>query len=252
MKSNSCSSRLELTGTGMDAVEEMRHIIHSPCSDKIDEEQEESVKDMVSRLESKASVVASKPRIIESKCIEKAVAKLTVNHQTFERQATSEPVTVNNHISVAAAGPNPQDEAAKLKVVRNKNVDLALASVTRRGEYLKAPKASSGDTEKLASSEEHSRPSKWSNICKMDSVEMVKNQEKINSCAHVRSVVEPVAVSADANHIKMVNWSTVGSPLGKAYIANDRNLIQPKVYDEMEFEEFEVLGSEHYDSLNSK
>jgi hypothetical protein len=86
----------------------------------------------------------------------------------------------------------------------------------------------------------------------MDSVEMVKNQEKINSCAHVKNVAEPVAVNADANHIRMVNWSTVGSPLGKAYIANDRNLIQPKVYDEMEFEEFEVLSSEHYDSLNSK
>lgn len=286
MKSNSCSSRLELTGTGLekgnfDAVEEMRSIIHhegdsSPNGDKKDlDEHEESVKDMVSRLESKTA--PSKPRIIESKCIEKvskdSSPRVTINHQTFEKAKTvpNEPVTVNNHISVSTASPrSPPDEpveafTAKPKVVRNKNVDLAMASVTKRNEHLKHPKASSGDTENLAHRDSikelaevsHTRPSKWSNICKMDSVEMVKNQDKINNCAHNKNGIEqasskhPHVHGADEKLIKMVNWSTVGSPLGKAYIANDRSLIQQKVYDEMEFEEFEVMG-EHYDSLNSK
>lgn len=294
VKSNSCSSRLELTGTGLekgnfDAAEQMRNIIHherdSSSSDDNSEhdkalsEHEETVKDMVSRLESKAAVAPSKPRIIESRCIEKVVKdlspKVTINHQSFE-QAKADPneiVTVNSHISVPGSGlNNPHDDAdanssAKPKVVRNKNVDLALASVTKRNEHLKNAKAPSGDTENLAQTEifkempelSHIRQSKWSNISKMDSVEMVKNQDKINNCAHIKSypnnIVDVGVPHKSAPHsgydIKMVNWSTVGSALGKEYIANDRSLIQAKAYDEMEFEEFEVMG-EHYDSLNSK
>lgn len=281
MKSNSCSSRLELTGTGLEkgnfnATEEMKNIIHnhrdsSPSDDNKKasaSEHEESVKDMVSRLESK-NVAPTKPRIIESKCIEKvskdlSSTKVTVNHQTFEK-VKAETVTVNNHISSALnSGSNsPQDDpveatVSKAKVVRNKNVDLALASVTKRNEHLKNPKASSGDTENLAQKESlkslpelaNVKQSKWSNICKMESVEMVKNQDKINIKSHPNHHIEASAPKSMTD-IKMVNWSTVGSALGKEYIANDRSLIQTKIYDEMEFEEFEVMG-EHYDSLNSK
>lgn len=278
VKSNSCSSRLELTGTGMekgnfDAMEEMRKIIHtprdsSPSEDKKDlGEHEETVKDMVSKLESKNSfVVPSKPRIIESKCIEKICPnpKLIINQQSFEKVKTApgEPVTVNNNTNSGSSHPHDDVDAKQTKVVRNKNVDLALASVTRRHEHLKNPKASSGDTENLAQKESlNEMPAKWSSICKMDSVEMVKNQDKINIKGHPRidplpppalkSAQKSTSISGDEKHVKMVNWSTVGGPLGKEYIANDRNLIQAKVYDEMEFEEFEVM-SEHYDSLNSK
>lgn len=257
VKSNSCSSRLELTGTGLekgnfDATEEMKNIIHSQIESSSSEiehkkdlaEHEDTVKDMVSRLESKAFVVPTKPRIIESKCIEKATKdsspKLTVNHQTFIEKV-NDVVTVNNHTN---SGSNPQDEATlKTKVVRNKNVDLAMAAVVaKRNEHLKASKAGAVDTENLASAE-LSHIKKWGNICKMESVEMVKHQDKELKSAQKSSSGEKPT--------KMVNWSTVGSVLGKEYIANDRSLIQTKIYDEMEFEEFEVMG-EHYDSLNSK
>ena len=94
---------------------------------------------------------------------------------------------------------------------------------------------------------------------------MVKNQDKINNKIHPHEDVSSSSSSSsspplksaqksmngDEKPIKMVNWSTVGVTLGKEYIANDRALVQTKVYDEMEFEEFEVMG-EHYDSLNSK
>lgn len=273
VKSNSCSSRLELTGTGLEkshftAMEEMKNIIHSqrdssPGDDKKDLS-EETVKDIVSKLESK-SVVPTKPRIIESSCIEKvrreSSPKVTINHQTFEKVKTTpnENVTVNNHISVLNSGSNSlQDEivdvnVAKPKVVRNKNVDLAMASVAKRNEHLKNPKASSGDTENLAQKETlldstNIKTAKWSNICKMESVEMVKHQDKINIKSHPQTEAFTPKSMTD---IKMVNWSTVGSALGKEYIANDRSLVQSKIYDEMEFEEFEVMG-EHYDSLNSK
>lgn len=297
VKSNSCSSRLELTGTGLeksnfDAAEQMRNIIHHERDDsslndddniehyKALSEHEETVKDMVNRLESKTVAAPSMPRIIESRCIEKVKdlsPKVTINQQSFE-QAKADPnenVTVNSHISIPSSGlgsANQHDDAdannvSKPKVVRNKNVDLALASVTRRNEHLKNPKASSGDTDNLAHTEvfkempelSHIRQSKWSNISKMDSVEMVKNQDKINNCAHIKSHPNNFADNKTSQKppqpglvdIKMVNWSTVGSALGKEYIANDRSLTQTKIYDEMEFEEFEVMG-EHYDSLNSK
>lgn len=277
VKSNSCSSRLELTGTDLekgnsDAMEEMRKIIHtpresSPSDDKKDfDEHEETVKDIVNKLESKknSSFVASKPRIIESKCIEKVSLdlspKVSVNQQQPFEKVKSESVTVNNNqMNSGSIHPHDDVEAKQTKVVRNKNVDLALASVTRRHEHLKNPKASSGDTEKLAQKESlNEMPAKWSSICKMESVEMVMNQDKLNT---IKGQVDPLppalksakksTSNADEKHVKMVNWSTVGNPLEKDYIANDRNLIQTKIYDEMEFEEFEVMG-EHYDSLNSK
>lgn len=238
----------------------MRNIIHNQIesSSSDDEhkkdlcEQEETVKDMVSRLESKSfSATPTKPRIIESKCIEKAsqhtkdlIPKVTINHQTFGEKVkpiSSDVVTVNNHSN---SGSNvPQDEAA-LKPVRNKNVDLAMASMAT-----KKTKTFSTETENLAPAEPpHTK--KWGNICKMESVEMVKHQDKLNIRNEQLKSAQK-SPGGDEKPIKMVNWSTVGTVVGKEYIANDRNLIQSKIYDEMEFEEFEVMG-EHYDSLNSK
>jgi hypothetical protein len=240
-----------------DAVVEMRNIIHnqmeSSSSDNEDKrdlgEQEETVKDMVSRLESKSFAgVPTKPRIIESKCIEKASKdsspKVTINHQSFGEKvkaAVSDVVTVNNHSNSGSI--LPQDEAAS-KPVRNKNLDLAIASMVT-----KKTKALAGDTENLAAAEPpHMK--KWGNICKMESVEMVKHQDKLNiKNEQLKSAQK--SPGGDEKPIKMVNWSTVGTVVGKEYIANDRSLVQTKIYDEMEFEEFEVMG-EHYDSLNSK
>lgn len=287
MKSNSCSSRLELTGTGLEkatfnAAEEMRNIIHGEgdlSSGNGEEgeldEHEESVKDMVSRLESKH--VPTKPRIIESKCIEKIAKdlspKVTVNQQSFEKvtRVPADMVTVNNHVNSGSGLMKDDEGGAKQttnKVVRNRNVDLALASVTRRHEHSRNPKASSGDTENLAQNGNcREQPelsgikpsSKWSNISKMESVEMVKHQDKINIKSPqsgeqlpLKSAQKSHTTNGDDRQVKMVNWSTVGGSLGKDYHANDRNLIQAKIYDEMEFEEFEVLGEQHYDSLNSK
>lgn len=260
------------------AMEEMRNIIHNQGEhEEALDEHEETVKDMVSRLELKKGVVGtSKPRIIESKCIEKSLAakelspKVTINQQSSEK-VKSDVVTVNNHTNSGSTNPQDDIEAAvalKHKIVRNKNVDLAMASVTKRNEHLRNPKASSGDMENLAHRESskalpelsHTKQPKWSSACKMESVEMVKNQDKINNCAHIKShpnveappkSAQKSMTGAEEKPIKMVNWSTVGNTLGKEYIANDRSLVQSKIYDEMEFEEFEVMG-EHYDSLNSK
>jgi hypothetical protein len=198
---------------------------------------------------------------------------------------------------------------SKPKVVRNKNVDLAMAAVSKKKEIGKNPKGLllSSDTESmlLAQNETHNEIHEFStsgnnnNIkvsrnfsAKMHSSEMVKNQDKINCVHHIKNhhhlqassnekrltpphsslhpsslqMSELMESKADEkqqqnnnnnnnNHQhqqqqpKMVNWGTVGI-MTKDFIANDNKLVQTKLYDEMEFEEFEVAG-EHYDSLNS-
>uniref|UniRef100_A0A182FC58 Uncharacterized protein n=2 Tax=Anopheles albimanus TaxID=7167 RepID=A0A182FC58_ANOAL len=133
VKSNSCSSRLELAGTGKTPPDLLRpngrirgrhHILEENGGGSgpgemfegaVEEEAEETVRDMVSRLESGGTLAPrSKPRIIESKCIEKYESgtdspspAITINNQTTLEKTIAlvddgpalTPVTVNNHIN---------------------------------------------------------------------------------------------------------------------------------------------------------
>lgn len=330
VKSNSCSSRLELAGTGLmneipkndeEVQEKLKSIIHRTPSPVIDTtEHEETVRDMVHRLENKKSKIPSKPRIIESKCIEKinnekntsnlvkafSVSSnnlsthveekedsVSINNQTVDYSETNEKsensknVTVNNHISVTT--PTQQQSSqksaapAKMKVVRNKNVDLAIAAMSNNaGRNLNnkpikdkenlARKASvnafsSNLTKSLSkdslndekpeeNGKNNVRMTKWDSVGKLETEENAKSPNSTEN--GVKSVSQSsmelpsamkISGAASAKPGKMVNWSTVGK-LDKEYFANDRRLVEGKKYDEMEFEEFEVLG-EHYDSLNS-
>ncbi|KAG5677552.1 hypothetical protein PVAND_007303 [Polypedilum vanderplanki] len=337
VKSNSCSSRLELAGTGVggSTMEEMRNIVHGQQNHLYDEdgetdeernddkrnfEHEETVKDMIYKLETR-NFAPTKPRIIESRCIEKA--KVTINNQSLEKvkpinsnsstsSSTSSPnfanfnsqqidsVTVNNHISilntpsVSTTNTNEQHQnmdnsnegkiLSKPKIVRNKNVDLALSAVCSKKKELAQNEIHENSSSSKDSNNNNNvnntaavRTSKniTSSPSMMQSVEMVKNQDKINYAHHTKNHAHPTAtntvvkaspeapksntdpkiLSSDENHehqsAKMVNWSTVGI-LSREYIANDNKLTQKKTFfDEMDFEEFEVAG-EHYDSLNSK
>lgn len=123
VKSNSCSSRLELTGAGIDEqqVRDTKHHISAienrskpPIQDA-----EESVRTLVNRLETGAINQKIVPRIIESKCIEKFVdpnkakqseeiidTSVSINNQMIDEQQSRlgpvdilRQVTVNNHIN---------------------------------------------------------------------------------------------------------------------------------------------------------
>lgn len=176
VKSNSCSSRLELAGTGLDE-EQLRNNqllmqgIHYRNADDATEA-EESVRTLVSRLEFGQVQPKSKPRIIESRCIEKHTEPVR-SAQQQEQSPLQEPpaaqsademarlkpvadliaqVTVNNHISFASPALVKQQQqqqkkatakeegksiaasntsggtstATTTKLVRNRNVDLAI------------------------------------------------------------------------------------------------------------------------------
>nr|XP_029725639.1 protein javelin-like isoform X2 [Aedes albopictus] len=328
VKSNSCSSRLELAGTGKTPPDLMKnHRNHSSNSNSssvisgrpklpkpsstsiIDsnnnthndlptlrdlptvEEPEESVRDLVSRLESNNTLNSrNKPRIIESKCIEKmeetkAEPTITINSQAIEvppvkpsQQPVDEPstVTVNNHITVpnqliippllkdqkAPSKPQPnQSTTDRPKVCRNKNVDLAFAAT-----ITKASNKPAKEKENLA---RKSSLVTSSSIDTLDSLETIPpssapkmvtfkddDDENNNSTAannrggevEEQENLKPSVIAEqrkvdELTSPKLVNWSSLGKFDERQYFANDKKLIEKRKYDEMEFEEFEVLDS---------
>ncbi len=325
VKSNSCSSRLELAGTGLinenkmddEATEKLKSIIHRTPSPVIDTaETEETVRDMVYKLENKKANIQSKPRIIESKCIEKIYNEkntenlkknfqpandekehlqkhdddyVMINNQTIEYAepedpiyVTSKSVTVNNHITITnpsnkiESSGNPQNtvKSTKTKVVRNKNVDLALAAMTNKNlnnkpikdkenlarkasaDPLPLKKSISRDSlnEMTDKKSEVPKMTKWESVGVLESPDKNNQMENVTQSKNTPPTELPSAMkssnSTSNKTTKMVNWSTVAK-LDKEFSINDKRLVENKKYDEMEFEEFEVLGEHHYDSLNS-
>ncbi|XP_053687041.1 protein javelin [Sabethes cyaneus] len=358
VKSNSCSSRLELAGTGKtppDLVKNQRkatnagrpkhptpngngvpspadknnnnvHETKSAPSPTV-EEPEETVRDLVSRLENNTLSIRSKPRIIESKCIEKtdeskAEPAITINSLTTEVSApvtktvlseksssqtdSSTMVTVNNHSTVPGQlmippllkGQKAQEPQSAVdrppKVCRNKNVDLAFAATIN-----KANNKPDKEKQNLA---RRSSLATNSSVDTVDSLETApstgggktvtfhfqndggddennNNNNEKSKPTHKRGEVEqhenlkPSVIaeqrkSDELTSPKLVNWSSIGKGSfdERQYFANDKKLIEKRKYDEMEFEEFEVLdpnappvavqqqhsvpSAECYDSLN--
>ncbi|KXJ76427.1 hypothetical protein RP20_CCG009670 [Aedes albopictus] len=252
------------------------------------EEPEESVRDLVSRLESNNTLNSrNKPRIIESKCIEKmeetkSEPTITINSQAIEvppakpsQQPVDEPstVTVNNHITVpnqliippllkdqkAPSKPQPnQSTTDRPKVCRNKNVDLAFAAT-----ITKASNKPAKEKENLA---RKSSLVTSSSIDTLDSLETIPpsnapkmvtfkdndddDDENNNRGGEVEeqenlkpSVIAEQRKVDELTSPKLVNWSSLGKFDERQYFANDKKLIEKRKYDEMEFEEFEVLDS---------
>uniref|UniRef100_A0A182MTF4 Uncharacterized protein n=1 Tax=Anopheles culicifacies TaxID=139723 RepID=A0A182MTF4_9DIPT len=364
VKSNSCSSRLELAGTGKTPPDLLRpngrmrgrHILPEESSTRCTaeatiEEPEESVRDMVSRLESGNATLTTrttnKPRIIESRCIEKYEPEpaITINNQTTvegaqvasdRKSPTAEPVTVNNHINVVhpvvtanASVPQPPPIPGPLvippllrggpaktlpvsevitttvapttgatsmerppKVCRNKNVDLAFAATmkqlvglngngtVRQSSAVKKSPSQSSVTTEANTHDPDSAPSSAASVTKTVTFNFTNgastettatngNEESHHTNGAATHTVDhsenlrpsAIAEQRKADELtspKLVNWSSIGRFDERQYFANDRKLIEKRKYDDMEFEEFEVLdpnappSSEHYDSLNSK
>ncbi|XP_053677483.1 protein javelin [Anopheles nili] len=367
VKSNSCSSRLELAGTGKTPPDLLRpngrmrgrHVLPEEHSTRCTaeatiEEPEESVRDMVSRLESGNTTLtarANKPRIIESRCIEKyepsiePMPMITINNQTtldgaggeMAKVAAVEPVTVNNHINVVlhpggTSAPQPppipgplvippllrggKDATATVvtpnttnatsmdrppKVCRNRNVDLAFAATMRQltsvnstarqpapAGVKKPPSQVSVVIEPAGVHQEQhqtppeSAPTSAASVTKTvtfnftngaadngptpgsEAVDQhqqlsTNGQAVVDQSENLRpSAIAEQRKADELTSPKLVNWSSIGRFDERQYFANDRKLIEKRKYDDMEFEEFEVLdpnappSSEHYDSLNSK
>lgn len=217
IKSNSCSSRLELAGTGYDNIfaKNFDYSKHPQNSQSYLEKDEcffkencdENVKNIISRIESKSND-NSKPRIIESRCIEKRAQ--TFNENPNLSKSSQNSLNASQHCAEL-------DQNQKIKVTRNKNLDLALASLIKK-------KDKNVSIKPLPIEDNEENKSKSENNL----------SETVTSSTHF-------------------NWSMSGNSFEKEFISNDTRLIgPPKVFSEIEFEEFEILDDQPYDSLNSK
>lgn len=280
VKSNSCSSRLELAGTNIQEQKQKLADLNSihpyqNSTQALDEFPEESVRSLVNRLETGKINQTTVPRIIESKCIEKmdrekSLEPVTINSQLIEakneRVGTVDlitQVTVNNHISIAKAVGNVQftaviDNNNKSKVCRNKNVDLAF-STNKSG------------TKHLQNIENNENTNNFNDVkdTLLQKIEENENEKfnknkmfeksiqvKLTKCteSNNNTFLDAERNVSDVNSPRMVKWESLSKFDDKFYVTNDVKLKDKTKYDEMEFEEFEVLDphSECYDSLNSK
>lgn len=296
IKSNSCSSRLELTGLDdhhhhhrlNKAVSRNRSASHL--------EQEDTVRNIIQRIESNQICEKRVPRIIESKCIEKTSGehasgtavkykalpfhsngmRSSNNHfgniptksQSAERLGPMEilsHVSVKNHINSCGSlasiveRPPPMPTNKSNVLPRNKNVDLALE--INKGIVSKTSKEKANKTTR----KETTLPSTTVDSAKVKNVVpntatvrphmLTKNelQEKLlkeNHKAIMQDLCKTVARCDDEQPTtngnvnqksRLAKWETLSSFDEKNYLANDVALKQKPKYDEIEFEEFEVI-----------
>lgn len=291
IKSNSCSSRLELTG-----IDDHHH--HHRLNKSVSRnrsashlEHEDTVRNIIQRIESNQICEKRVPRIIESKCIEKTSGEHETgpttkckavpfhsngirNHfgnvltksQSAERLGPMEilsHVSVKNHINscgslasiVERPSPTPTNKSNVLP--RNKNVDLALdmnKGIVSKISKEKANKSTRKETTPPSNGVDSGKVKNIApNTATVRPQMLTKNelQEKLikeNHKAIMQDLCKAVARCDDDQTNGNVNqksrlakWETLSSFDEKNYLANDVALKQKPKYDEIEFEEFEVI-----------
>lgn len=269
IKSNSCNSRLELAGTRFNDGP-----LHKFCSrNRSSSHTEDTVRNIIQRIETNAFQDKCVPRIIESKCIEKAATEaakakpaafrkedLIGLSKSAERLGPIEilsQVSVKNHINAigmkASSCRNLSAKASKdILVPRNKDVDLALqmnikaikdnkVKPTTRKET-----SSSAANEKIHGSHEMRsgktgpitatvRPTSMLTKAELEERQQLKESHK----AILEDLCKAVARSEEEKSKKnnLIKWDS----LEKNYFANDMALKRKPKYDDIEFEEFEVI-----------
>lgn len=289
IKSNSCNSRLELTGTQYDENHPFcKFSAKNKSISHLDDSysHEDTVKTIIRRIESNSINEKKVPRIIESKCIEKvngSASDLTKSKQKLQSQSKESlsslskstdrlgpmeilsQVSVNNHINFHNFPSNGVDKSASKScniMPRNKNVDLAL-EINNKGHATKVSKELANKTTKkavcTASTENLTKQPADSKGIKsipttngrMSKQELQDKIIKDNHKAIMQDICKKVARAGDEeeNHTndndkpRLVKWDTLSSFDERNYFANDVSLKQKPKYDEIEFEEFEVIES---------
>lgn len=285
IKSNSCNSRLELTGTRFNDGP-----LHKHCSRNHSvSHQEDSVRNIIQRIESNSMQDKRVPRIIESKCIEKAVIDATKSKQMNAYQNDDvaglsksmellSQVSVKNHINgvgmkmdkmnhshkninnIDNVGDKSQSKENLMS--RNKDVDLAIQmnqkynnklttipskkDLTFASEKCKIKKSTShaatitttSSTTKLNPITATVRPTSV-----LTKAELEEKKLKENHKAILKDLCKAVARSEEEKIKKraLVKWEASDKTYEKNYFANDAALKRKPKYNDIEFEEFEVI-----------
>lgn len=290
IKSNSCNSRLELTGTRFNDGP-----LHKHCSRNHSvSHQEDSVRNIIQRIESNSMQDKRVPRIIESKCIEKAVIDASKSKQmhTYRNDDVSDvsksmellsQVSVKNHINgvgmkmdkmnhshnninnIGNAGDKSQSK--ENLVSRNKDVDLAIQMNQKYNEKLTSvpskmdltfasekckSRKSSGQMATTTSSS-NTKPSPITATVRPTSVltkaELEEKKLKENHKAILKDLCKAVARSEEEKTKKRAldKWEVSDKTYEKNYFANDAALKRKPKYNDIEFEEFEVIEPKKID-----
>lgn len=224
-----------------------------------------------------------------------ATEDLPVAHKPGNEENRQESVYAAAKDAIQQQQQKIATQLAKTKVVRNRNVDLALEIV--KGQQQRIEKDGQNNThvtngvlirdakDALKEATENVRPILTTFSQQHDKLKGVSRKEKKNKknrplingsmAGENKTIKEEVADDIEnSNHTtdsqRMVKWSSINTTFDeKFYVTNDMKLKQKKIYDEMEFEEFEVcdpitgastgggagstpvVASDCYDSLNS-
>lgn len=273
IKSNSCNSRLELAGTRFNDGP-----LHKFCSrHRNSSHTEDTVRNIIHRIETNAIQDKRVPRIIESKCIEKLTALSTADltsskakpnayrkddsdgllSRSIERLGPIEilsQVNVKNHINAISLKANNGSTSIgtgkttfrEVLLPRNKDVDLAI-------QIKEKDKVKSMMLEKEISATLNEKPSMRETksgrvgpitatvrpTSMLTKAELDERRLKENHKAILEDLCKTVAKSEEEKSKKnnLIKWDS----LEKNYFANDLALKRKPKYDDIEFEEFEVI-----------
>lgn len=273
IKSNSCNSRLELTGTQFDVNRDRLNKTYSRNRSVSHLEHEDTVRNIIQRIESNQIHEKRMPRIIESKCIEKMNGECKAKDKLLSQQkeiflagltkSSAErlgpldilsQVSVKNHINSSGLASINENPSKSSVLPRNKNVDLAIdinklivsktskemANKTTKKETKPLIEQKTGKVQSIAPKLAGVRPTALSKIDIQD--KLIKDNHK----AIMQDICKAVARSDEDkntvnNKSRLVKWETLSAFDEKNYLANDVAIkLKPK-YDEIEFEEFEVI-----------
>lgn len=256
IKSNSCNSRLELTGTRFNDGP-----LHRFCSRNHDaSHSEDSVRNIIQRIESNSMQENRVPRIIESKCIEKSATDAGKAHRlnAFRYDDPSglsksmeilSQVSVKNHISdigTQADKRNVEKSSKENLLPRNKDVDLALqmnAKYSKDRTTVAATKMDTPANAKMVLKKANPITATVRPTSVLTKAELEEKKLKENHKAILQDLCKAVARSEEEKSKKHAQskWDATDKPYGKNYFANDASLKRKPKYDDIEFETFEVI-----------
>lgn len=256
IKSNSCNSRLELAGTTYNDSS-----FHKYCMrNRNISDAEDTVRTIIQRIETNSMQDKRVPRIIESKCIEKAACEpnkikaspfrkddlcnMAKSTECLGPMEILSQVNVKNHINTIGMKADERNDcyekiSRENPIPRNKDVDLAIAQLNAKSYKESTNKGLQKDT--LPKLDIHKgKPSPITATVRPTSVltrlELEDKKLKENHKQILQDLCKAVAKSEEEKLKKLRPPS-----YEKNFFANDAALKRTPKYDDIEFEEFEVI-----------
>lgn len=257
VKSNSCSSRLELTGTTLDEqalrnVRETMASIQNQNSVKTsDNDAEESVRTLVNRLENCTTGQKCVPRIIESKCIEKIADTIKPSEMNGNgncvgddgggsviRPQTS--VLINNQsIDITKANQRQRLPPVDLitQVTVNNHINFNVTALDDSMHNHRPIIINTGDTSKV----KQTKPSTAAVVTNNDTKPISTTNNNQQVTANSKSI-KTKTNTISFEKIKQNNCTTNGTPLMGNHTNGDKEILSQTTNDDKNIEDNQIIS----------